>query len=432
MKKAKWLTDKYICLILLVFPLWTGFEGYTSITRSKYLFFLIATLLWLGGLLACLLLAGARIPRLRAGDWCALAFVVAAALSTALSPWKEGIFVGASRYDGLLTLTLYGCIFWGVSAFGEFRLRYVNLSAVACTLCCAVAVGQLAGCGWLFPQGLNYYDSGVLYTGAFLGTIGNTDVLTAYLSLCVPAFLFTAAHGHSRRELWLLLPAGLGLTIIWRSGVAAGAVAMAACVLICVPYYVNQHFQRRKLTRIFAALSLALVAVGLMTLYFWPGNSGTLWELSRVLHGEIQDSFGSSRVAIWRESLRLAAEHPLTGGGPDTFSARSALNFSRYVPESGLTLAVHVDNAHNEFLNYLVNLGLAGLLPYLALLTVCCRHWLRGACPAIGCALVGYLAQSFFGLGLCLVVPIAWIFLGLISARTKGTIFNGTVCKKDP
>lgn len=38
-KRARWLTDKYICLMLLVFPLWTGFDGYADITRPKFLFF---------------------------------------------------------------------------------------------------------------------------------------------------------------------------------------------------------------------------------------------------------------------------------------------------------------------------------------------------------------------------------------------------------
>ena len=431
MEKAKWLTDKYICLMLLVFPLWTGLDGYASITYSKYLFFLIATLIWLAGLVLCLIFAGARLPRLRTADWCAVGFMAAAALSAALSPYRDGILLGASRYDGLLTLLLYGCIFLGVSGFGEYKKRYVNLSAVACTLCCAVALVQLAGYGWLFPGELNYYDSGVRYTGAFLGTIGNTDVLTAYLALCVPLFLFTAGSGETRRDLLLLLPAGLGLYVLWRSGVAAGAVAMAACVLLCVPHYANHRFGRRSLTRAFIGISVGLTVAAVAVIYFWPGKSGTLWELSRVLHGDVRDSFGSSRVAIWREALRLFAERPVTGGGPDTFGIRSALGFSRYVAESGLTLSVHVDNAHNEFLNYLVNIGAVGLLPYLALIAVCRRKWLRGACPAVGCALVGYFAQSFFGLGLCLVVPIVWIFLGLISAQTKGYENNGTVCQKD-
>ena len=52
-KYARWLTDKYICIMLLIFPLWTGTVGYTGITRPKFLFFALLTGLWLAALLAC-------------------------------------------------------------------------------------------------------------------------------------------------------------------------------------------------------------------------------------------------------------------------------------------------------------------------------------------------------------------------------------------
>ena len=52
-KYARWLTDKYICIMLLIFPLWTGTVGYTGITRPKFLFFALLTGFWLAALLAC-------------------------------------------------------------------------------------------------------------------------------------------------------------------------------------------------------------------------------------------------------------------------------------------------------------------------------------------------------------------------------------------
>ena len=54
--KARWLTDKYISLMLLVFPLWTGTEGYAAITRGKFLFFAVLSALYLALLLPCALL----------------------------------------------------------------------------------------------------------------------------------------------------------------------------------------------------------------------------------------------------------------------------------------------------------------------------------------------------------------------------------------
>ena len=76
--KARWLTDKYISLMLLVFPLWTGTEGYAAITRGKFLFFAVLSALYLALLLPCALLDGEKPRRARLPQWSALACMAAA------------------------------------------------------------------------------------------------------------------------------------------------------------------------------------------------------------------------------------------------------------------------------------------------------------------------------------------------------------------
>lgn len=418
--KPDWLTDKYIMLMLLVFPLWTGFKGYASLTFWKFIFFAAATGLWLL-LLAVSLLVGRRsLTRPPLCRICALAFMGAAALSAVLSPYGSATIIGASRYDGLVTLLLYGCIFLGVSAFARPKKEYIYALAVSSLLCCAVAALQLMRVNalGLFPEGYDYYDAGVYYSGAFLGTIGNVDVLAAYFSLCIPLFIAVPVMSGERRDLLLFIPAAACLAILLVSGVASGALALVFAVLVGAPYLASARGGRR-LSRALALCSVLAVAAGLCVVYFRPGSSGTLGELSQMLHGNIEDSFGSSRVLIWRETLSLVGERPLLGGGPDTLSLRTSLGFSRYVEASGVTLSSRVDNAHNEFLGYLVNIGALGLAAYLSvvvcsLVRVIKKRRADPLIPALGCALVCYLAQSFFGLGLCLVVPILWIIMGLI------------------
>lgn len=84
------------------------------------------------------------------------------------------------------------------------------------------------------------------------------------------------------------------------------------------------------------------------------------------MQGNIKDSFGSSRILIWRKSLELVPERMLLGGGPGTLSLRLDVNFSRFVEETGQTLSSSVDNAHNDYLGILVNTGLLSLAAYLA------------------------------------------------------------------
>ena len=71
------------------------------------------------------------------------------------------------------------------------------------------------------------------------------------------------------------------------------------------------------------------------------------------------DSWGSSRGYIWRRSLwmynRMPFLHKLFGCGPDTFGC---LVSKTIIFETNSYLGSYLDNAHNNFLQYLVTLGI--------------------------------------------------------------------------
>lgn len=76
------------------------------------------------------------------------------------------------------------------------------------SLCCLLSLWQLAGGNplGLYPNGLSYSDAGTAYSGAYLGTIGNTDLLAAVMCVAVPAFFYGA---WKLRRHWLLVPLAL-------------------------------------------------------------------------------------------------------------------------------------------------------------------------------------------------------------------------------
>ena len=434
------MSECYVFVMLTLFPLFTGFKAYANITLSKFLFFVISSAIWL----TALVLARGRFPQRRQLSapmkWM-LAFLCLCCLSALLSPHRAESFWGAGRYDGLFSWLLYGGVFLACCAHGHWKPWHSFGFAVAVGLCSLVAIGQLMGHDplGLYPGDLNFYDGHVRYIGQFLGTVGNTNLLSSVLCL---AIAYGAGHILSAEErpsaLWLV-SMGLAMFVLTASGVSGGLLALAmggavACVWLldsqqrlCRGFGLGAVllgcaglalafqgsaeswrfvFERKSLLMMMcSALSLSLClflcvysgpfppaqrlrrgwllvllfsAVGLLALlWFWEGEQGTLYEFSQILRGNFDDRFGSSRLRIWKRCLALAKERPLLGHGPGTLALVMDIEFSRVVDGSGRLLSSTVDNAHNVYLQILCESGLLGLAAYGGILLSSLRLWYR-------------------------------------------------------
>jgi O-antigen ligase len=387
------------------------------------MFFFIATGLWAAAVLALLGIGAIRGevfgPVVRPSHIAVAAYLIVGGVSAMVSEYGSVCLMGAGRYDGYLTTVCYGLIFFGVSLLAVPRRRYAWALAVSVTVCGIIVLLQLAGLDplGLYPEGTNYYDKYEAYNGAFLGTIGNVDILAAYLCLATPLLTIYGILSEYRWDTLLVLPGMLGLGILLVCDVDAGLVALAGCILITVPVVLR----KKRASAIAGGISGGVVAAGLVGLYFWPGQSGTLWEMSQVLHGNLADDFGSSRGEIWKRGWALFREKPWLGGGPGTAAKRFDIHWSRYIESLGTERRVYVDNAHNFYLGQLMDVGALGLLCYLGAAVCSLVTWIQrrreGAFfPALGSAFVCYMIQDFFGLGLCLSQPMLWVVWGLLES----------------
>lgn len=410
--------------MLWVFPLFTGFHGYNAITQAKEGFFTLAVCLWLAGVLLMLLMAALRRERmelsLRPAHFAVTAFMLLAAVSAMESPLWQVALLG-TRYDGLVTQLMYGAIFLGVSLLGQPRRKYVWALAAAAALSCVIAILQLCGLDplSLYPEGTNYYDKYGAYNGAFLGSCGNVLLQGQYLCIVTPVLVVFGLRSESLLEKVLLLEAAALCLAVTAFSQAEGAyVGMLGCVLLGIPLLLG----KKKHRRMAAAAVAGLILAGLLAVYFWPAQSGTLWELKSILHGDIRDEFGSRRVQIWRAALDLVKERPWLGGGPGTFGQRVNIIWERYVEAIGDVRRTSVTNTHNAYLGYLVNHGILGLGSYLALIACSAATWLRRRFEspmyaALGAGLLCALIQDFFCVNLALVTPLMWVVWGLLETE---------------
>lgn len=294
------------------------------------------------------------------------------------SGWRGGYqTITAQKWSAYLLIT------------GVYIAAMLWLYAAAISVNCVLCLLQFAGLNplHLYPEGMNYYGANTQYAGEFLGTVGNADILSAVLSLSIPAFWAAILRMKGCRERYfLLIPLALCLVVLLRAFVAGGILGVTGAVVLSAPLMTDDK-RRRKWALI--CVIAALIAAAAAVYCFGSRMCGFLYEASELMHGRWDNRFGTGRIYIWRNVIQLVPEHLLLGGGPDTLGLRTDAAFERYDETLGILIHSAIDTAHNEYLNILVNQGLLALLSYLAALLASAIHWVRrGALRLCGARLL--------------------------------------------
>ncbi len=422
-------SELYIGLMISVFLLFPGTGGYENITEQKAsVFFLLSGIYALGVPILrteISLVGNYPLPALKEGlrnlGWgrsLILVYWLMTALSTLLSDYRSVAFWGEARHEGFVTITLYCICFLWISCFAKPKEWMLWLFAVAICVNDILALLQIAGYNplHLYPEGLDYYDAFKLYSGQFLGTVGNVDMMSAVFTVAIPLFWISLVKLKGNRRFLLVIPLALTLGVLLIAFVEGGVLGVFAGALLTVPVIVNKGNTRKAL-----ACSVAMILIlGVCFVYFAGDRiGGFVSEAHQIMHGNWDDSFGSGRIYIWRKSLELVNGHLLFGGGPETMIFRTDAVFERLDEELGVLIRSYVDTAHNEYLNVLVNQGLLALLPYLGALLWAAVQWVKIAPENAGAAVCGgavlsYCIQAFFGISSLLSAPYFWLALGLL------------------
>ncbi len=401
-RAAAWYAVFLFSFFLLSTPPVRG--GYRCITEHKLLLFAAATLFFALCTLPCAV-SHRRFHRARAAAWVYFALALVSAFA---SPYFPKTLLGGDRHEGAATLFLYVLAFSLLSRFWRVKLSHLRVFAVCVSALCCVCLWQLRGGNplFLFPETFDYFGADHDYAGAFAGTVGNADftavVLAMALTVCVGAIVL---HRAKRCGCFFVCGA-LCICVLSMLGVASAWAAL--CVTAAAaPLFV---LRRRRAVYLAALMVISICAVFLLVTF--PPQGGTLGELSLLLRGEADGSFGSGRIAIWRELLPHAAARPLLGSGPDTVWLYGLTPFY-WTRADGTRMASLITAAHSEYLQILCTQGVLGLLAYLTLLAPVLfpRGKLSGERTLCAVAAVCYLAWAGFGISACVSAPLFWLFL---------------------
>lgn len=141
-------------------------------------------------------------------------------------------------------------------------------------------------------------------------------------------------------------------------------------------------------------------------------------ETVEISKGNIKEEYGTKRIVIWKETLKIVPKYLWHGVGIDNFSYAfdgKALTYKNLV----------FDKAHNEYLQTLITQGIFSFISYLlfyALIVIdgIKNHFKKDKIYLL-LPVVGYLIQAFFNISVIEVAPIFFILLGLQIERGINT-----------
>lgn len=375
---------------------------------EKYSFFYTVTIAYVLAVAIIVLIKKHKL-KFRTVHYFVFAYGGVTLLSAVLSEHFPKTLSGVSRREGLYTILLYCAVFVCVSLFGRIHKSHVYSLIGANTLFGIVCVLQLLGLNpfKLYPNGLDFYDGGIKYSGSYIGTIGNTDLVGAYFCIVIPLLFFILFTKSIKWRMTALLPLLLLLFTVYKMSVTACVLGLAAALIFAIPMILKLKCRG---IIIYSGIILSLGITALVLIKFIDGV-GFLHELHEILNGHLSPEFGSNRIRIWKDVLSVIHESPIIGKGPDTMILEKFEKFSSYYPTLGKTLTTSIDTAHNEYLNVLYHQGILGLISYLGIIFITFTK----KPSALTVAALAYSVQAFFGISMCLTAPYFWITLALIN-----------------
>lgn len=218
--------------------------------------------------------------------------------------------------------------------------------------------------------------------------------------------------------------------LMWTSGVTwvlLGICLFATVILHvsgkrCEPQKYPEAFMRQVCRFVPVAVTVVILAVVLIIILQMKGAlpEPVARRLASISYFNWNDGWGNGRGRIWRFSVKMFAEadigHKFFGVGPDCF--HTYVN-ARYREEAALLWGKkQLTNAHNEWLNMLINVGILGAVSYLGIYVTAISRFFRKCrqnilLAGITASIMSYMCYNFFCYQQVLCTPFIFILIGI-------------------
>ena len=224
--------------------------------------------------------------------------------------------------------------------------------------------GQTAPVGWWHQ----------LIDGRFQGSLGNAAYVGAYLlfSMFYVGYLWTSdkiAGVLTAGKVWLYsIALAVALFFFGLSATRGAFIGLMLGIFVAVLYVV---FATKGKTRKWGAVILGILIILGIGIYA-DRKDPMLQKIpeGRLLQISLSDATAQTRLMVWGEAWQGFLLRPVTGWGPENFTAvyDKFFNPKFYVP--GQSSETWFDRAHSIYFDYLAETGILGFLSYFAIFAV--------------------------------------------------------------
>ncbi|SFG36513.1 O-antigen ligase family protein [Oribacterium sp. WCC10] len=211
----------------------------------------------------------------------------------------------------------------------------------------------------------------------------------------------------------------LQITLAGKQGFTVLLMAVLVMTLLVSAYAFRKNgqdagrsiaaFKKIILTLIVIAAS-GVIAVLVLANTGWHSE---LWEPYRNIL-IFNDSWGTDRGLVWRLAMEYWTKDAtllakIFGYGPDTFYIITMDRFMGIMQDAGRGM---FDSAHNEYLEYFVTIGIAGLAAYLYLICTSVKTMLKGKYSKYCMlAVAAYAFQAVVNIAIPIVTPVYMLLM---------------------
>lgn len=462
MKLLNKITNIYLYFVLVVFILLMDNTGYYNILKVKWNIYVYTSVIYIVVILLIIafkiLNHSISIKKFKFNKVYAFAliYVFSLILSCLFSPYKNNNFlIGSFRMEGLIVNIIYVISFIVVALTYKFNKKIIYVVLIP-----SIIMGLI-----IIVQSL-FFKSVMCGSDYCYSTIGNVDtvglIYSMYITLAIMLFIFSKKIN----KIFIIISIIMSLIVMMIINVTSMYVTLFVIMLFILPYvslkstylfnyllvvfFITLSYMLYHLEYIYYILPIVIVVLLIMIycykrkynivskkniiigytllpllmllmilgVYLINFKSGFLYEVHSILHGNLDDSFGTTRMFLWKRTIKMVdSRNILFGYGTDTFSIPFMNKYLGGLIKSGYVSIQ--DNACNIYLTRLINIGVVGLSSFtifIGSIFMMIRKNKNTISTCILVTILSYLIQGLFNIEVVIVTPIFYILLSLYTS----------------